>query len=235
VINPGTALSFKQERESSFRDTVVSVLIDSSGSMRGRPIALAAMTADIVARTLERCGVSTEVLGFTTARWKGGASCRDWAAAGRRKAPGRLNDLLHIVYKPAAIPYRRARLGLALMLKDGLLKENVDGEALAWAQDRLLAQPERRRILLVISDGAPVDQATLEANDPLYLDRHLRTVIAGIERNSLVELGAIGIGHDVAGFYRRAIRIGSADALGPALIGALEKLLQPRPPRDAGA
>jgi cobaltochelatase CobT len=227
VVNPGTALSFKQERESPFCDTVVSLLIDNSGSMRGRPITLAAMTADIVARALDRCGVRTEVLGFTTVRWKGGASSRDWAAAGRPKSPGRLNDLLHIVYKAADIPYRRARMGLALMLKDGLLKENIDGEALAWAEGRLLARPEGRRILLAISDGAPVDQATLEANDPLYLDRHLRRVIENVERDGRVELGAIGIGHDVTRYYRRAKRIDSADALGPALIGALEDLLQP--------
>jgi cobaltochelatase CobT len=231
VVNPGTALSFKQERESPFRDTVVSLLIDNSGSMRGRPITLAAMTADIVARALDRCGIGTEVLGFTTARWKGGSSSRDWAAAGRPKSPGRLNDLLHIVYKSAGVPYRRARTGLALMLKDGLLKENIDGEALAWAQERLLARPEGRRILLAVSDGAPVDQATLEANDPLYLDRHLRQVIESVQRDGRVELAAIGIGHDVTGYYRRAMRIDSAEALGPALIEALEDLLQPQPAR----
>jgi cobaltochelatase CobT len=227
IVNPGTALSFKQERESPFRDTVVSLLIDNSGSMRDRPITLAAMTADIVVRALDRCNVSTEVLGFTTARWKGGASSRDWAAAGRPKAPGRLNDLLHIIYKSADVPYRRARTSLALMLKDGLLKENIDGEALAWAEARLLARPEVRRILLAISDGAPVDQATLEANDPLYLDRHLRFVIERIERERRVELYAIGIGHEVTRYYRRATRIDNAEALGQTLIAALEDLLRP--------
>jgi cobaltochelatase CobT len=227
IVNPGTALSFKQERESPFRDTVVSLLIDNSGSMRGRPITLAAMTADIVVRALDRCGISTEVLGFTTGRWKGGASLRDWAAAGRPKSPGRLNDLLHVVYKSADVPYRRARASLALMLKEGLLKENIDGEALAWAQERLLARPEARRILLAISDGAPVDQATLEVNDPLYLDRHLRCVIEKVERQGRVELCAIGIGHDVTRYYRRAVRIDNAEALGPALIETLDDLLQP--------
>ena len=201
VVNPTHSLSYKIERETDFRDTVVTLLIDNSGSMRGRPISIAAISADILARTLERCGVKTEILGFTTRAWKGGQSRETWLAAGRPPQPGRLNDVRHIVYKKADEPWRRARANLGLMMREGLLKENIDGEALLWAHSRLIARPEERRILMVISDGAPVDDSTLSVNSGSYLERHLRQVIQWIETRSPVELVAIGIGHDVSSRY----------------------------------
>ena len=221
VVNPSHALSFKIERDTEFRDTVVSLLIDNSGSMRGRPIAIAAICADILARTLERCGVATEILGFTTRGWKGGQSRESWLAAGRPANPGRLNDLRHIVYKRADEPYRHARRNLGLMMREGLLKENIDGEALLWAHNRLIARPEERRILMVISDGAPVDDSTASANGGSYLERHLRQVIEWIERRSSVELIAIGIGHDVTRYYERAVTIMDADQLAGAMVEQL--------------
>ncbi len=227
VVNPGTALSFKRERESDFKDTVVALLIDNSGSMRGRPILIAAMAADLVARALERCGIACEVLGFTTGAWKGGRPQAAWAAAGRPPSPGRLNELLHIVYKPASVPWRRARLAFGIMLEPRLLKENVDGEALLWARGRLLARPEQRKLLIVVSDGAPVDQATLLANDEAILDRHLREVIARIEAEGAIELAAIGLRHDVGAYYRRAITVADESELGRVLVGQLSGLLVP--------
>jgi cobaltochelatase CobT len=224
VVNPRHALSFKIERETEFRDTVVTLLIDNSGSMRGRPIAIAAICGDILARTLERCGVQTEILGFTTRGWKGGQSREAWLAAGRPAYPGRLNDLRHIVYKRADEPYRRARKNLGLMMREGLLKENIDGEALLWAHNRLIARPEERRILMVISDGAPVDDSTASANGGSYLERHLRSVIEWIEKRSSVELIAIGIGHDVTRYYSRAVTIMDADQLAGAMTDQLAQL-----------
>ena len=218
VANPVHPLSFKQEKETDFRDTVVTLLIDNSGSMRGRPITVAAISADILARTLERCGVKVEILGFTTRAWKGGSAREKWVAENKPANPGRLNDLRHIVYKAAEAPWRRARRNLGLMLREGLLKENIDGEALMWAHSRLLGRAEQRRILMVISDGAPVDDATLSANPGNYLERHLRDVIDYIEARSPVELTAIGIGHDVTRYYRRAVTIVDADELGGALM-----------------
>jgi cobaltochelatase CobT len=226
VVNPRHALSFKIERDTEFRDTVVSLLIDNSGSMRGRPIAIAAICADILARTLERCGVQTEILGFTTRGWKGGQSRESWLAAGRPPSPGRLNDLRHIVYKRADEPYRHARRNLGLMMREGLLKENIDGEALLWAHNRLIARPEERRILMVISDGAPVDDSTASANGGSYLERHLRQVIEWIERRSTVELVAIGIGHDVTRYYERAVTIMDADQLAGAMVEHLAQLFE---------
>ncbi|WP_031550589.1 cobaltochelatase subunit CobT [Parvularcula oceani] len=226
VADPMQPLSFKQEKEQEFKDTTVTLLLDNSGSMRGRPITVAAICADILARTLERCGVSVEILGFTTKAWKGGQSREKWVADGRPRNPGRLNDLRHIVYKPASVPWRRGRDNLGLMLKEGLLKENIDGEALLWAHDRLLARPEARRILMVISDGAPVDDATSSANGGAYLERHLREVIAFIETGSPVELLAIGIGHDVTRFYRRAVTIGDVEQLAGAMIEQLAALFE---------
>ena len=224
VVNPGQSLSYKVERETEFRDTVVSLLIDNSGSMRGRPISIAAMCGDILARTLERCGVTSEILGFTTRAWKGGQSREAWLAEGRPPSPGRLNDLRHIVYKRADEPYRHARKNLGLMMREGLLKENIDGEALLWAHRRLLARPEERRVLMVISDGAPVDDSTASANGGTYLERHLRQVIGWIETRSNVELSAIGIGHDVTRYYSRAVTIMDAEQLGGALIEQLATL-----------
>jgi len=224
VINPTVPLSYKMEKETEFRDTVVSLLIDNSGSMRGRPIAVAAMTADILARTLERCGVKVEILGFTTRAWKGGQSREAWLRAGKPASPGRLNDLRHIVYKPADAPWRRARPNLGLMLREGLLKENIDGEAILWAHNRLLGRPEQRRILMVISDGAPVDDSTLSANPGNYLEKHLREVIEWIETRSEVELLAIGIGHDVTRYYRRAVTISDPEQLGGTVLGQLSTL-----------
>ncbi len=224
VVNPAHALSFKVERDIEFRDTIVSLLIDNSGSMRGRPIAIAAICADILARTLERVGVSSEILGFTTRGWKGGQSREAWLAAGRPPNPGRLNDLRHIVYKRADEPYRRARRNLGLMMREGLLKENIDGEALLWAHNRLVARPEERRILMVISDGAPVDDSTASANGGNYLERHLRQVIDWIEKRSTVELIAIGIGHDVTRYYERAVTIMDADQLAGAMTDQLATL-----------
>jgi len=224
VTDPVHPLSFKRETDTEFRDTVVTLLIDNSGSMRGRPITVAAMSADILARTLERCGVKVEVLGFTTRSWKGGSSRERWVEAGKPKNPGRLNDLRHIVYKSADAPLRRARLNLGLMLREGLLKENIDGEALMWAHNRLLARPEQRRILMVISDGAPVDDATLSANPGNYLERHLRDAIDFIENRSDVELTAIGIGHDVTRYYRRAVTLIDAEELGGTMMNSLAEL-----------
>jgi cobaltochelatase CobT len=224
VVNPRHALSFKIERDTEFRDTVVSLLIDNSGSMRGRPIAIAAICADILARTLERCGVATEILGFTTRGWKGGQSREAWLAADRPASPGRLNDLRHIVYKRADEPYRRSRRNLGLMMREGLLKENIDGEALLWAHNRLIGRPEERRILMVISDGAPVDDSTASANGGTYLERHLRQVIEWIEKRSSVELIAIGIGHDVTRYYTRAVTIMDAEQLAGAMVEQLARL-----------
>jgi len=224
VVSPGHSLSYKVERETDFKDTVVSLLIDNSGSMRGRPIAIAAICADILARTLERCGVATEILGFTTRGWKGGQSREAWLSAGRPPSPGRLNDLRHIIYKRADEPYRRARRNLGLMMREGLLKENIDGEALLWAHNRLIMRPEERRILMVISDGAPVDDSTASANGGSYLERHLRQVIEWIEKRSSVELIAIGIGHDVTRYYARAVTIMDADQLAGAMMEQLAQL-----------
>ncbi|WP_309610565.1 cobaltochelatase subunit CobT [Sphingomonas sp.] len=224
VVSPAHSLSYKIERETEFRDTVVSLLIDNSGSMRGRPISIAATSADILARTLERCGVATEVLGFTTRAWKGGQSREAWLAEGRPPIPGRLNDLRHILYKRADEPYRHARKSLGLMMREGLLKENIDGEALLWAHNRLIGRREERRILMVISDGAPVDDSTASANGGSYLDAHLRQVIGWIENRSSVELAAIGIGHDVTRYYKRAVTIMDAEQLGGALIDQLAGL-----------
>jgi cobaltochelatase CobT len=224
VVNPMTPLSYKQESETDFRDTVVSLLIDNSGSMRGRPITIAAMSADILARTLERCGVKVEILGFTTRAWKGGLSREKWVTAGKPVSPGRLNDLRHIIYKAADEPWRRARRQLGLMLREGILKENIDGEALLWAFNRLRARPEQRKILMVISDGAPVDDSTLTVNAGHYLEQHLRSVIDLIENRSLVELSAIGIGHDVTRYYRRAVTITDVEQLGGTMMNSLTEL-----------
>ena len=224
VVNPVLPLSFKKEKETDFRDTVVSLLIDNSGSMRGRPISIAAMSADILARTLERCAVKVEVLGFTTRAWKGGQAREHWIANGKPANPGRLNDLRHIVYKDADQPWRRARKNLGLMLREGILKENIDGEALMWAHQRLIGRPEQRRILMVISDGAPVDDSTLSVNAGNYLERHLRQVIEYIETRSPVELVAIGIGHDVTRYYRRAVTIVDAEQLGGTMMNKLAEL-----------
>jgi cobaltochelatase CobT len=229
IVDPTAPLSFKQEEETDFRDTVVTLLIDNSGSMRGRPIMVAAVCADILARTLERCGVKTEILGFTTQAWKGGKAREDWLAAGKPAAPGRLNDLRHIIYKAADAPWRRARKNLGLMMREGLLKENIDGEALLWAHQRIAMRPEERRILMVISDGAPVDDSTLSVNSGHYLERHLRTVIGEIETRSPVELLAIGIGHDVTRYYRKAVTIVDVEQLGGVLVEQLAALFEEEP------
>ena len=224
VTNPLHSLSFKIEHDMEFRDTVVSLLIDNSGSMRGRPITVAAMSADILARTLERCGVKVEILGFTTRAWKGGQSREKWVQDGKPKNPGRLNDLRHIIYKSADAPWRRARKNLGLMLREGLLKENIDGEALMWAYRRMVGRPEHRRILMVISDGAPVDDSTLSVNPGNYLEKHLRDVIRQIEGSRAVEVVAIGIGHDVTRYYRRAVTIVDAEELGGTMMKKLSEL-----------
>ncbi len=224
VVNPMQSLSYKVERDTDFRDTVVTLLIDNSGSMRGRPISIAAISADIMARTLERCGVKTEILGFTTKAWKGGQCRESWLAEGRSPLPGRLNDLRHIIYKKADEPWRRARKNLGLMMREGLLKENIDGEALLWAHNRLLARPEERRVLMVISDGAPVDDSTLSVNSGAYLEQHLRKVIEWIENKSPVQLNAIGIGHDVTRYYRKAVTIMDAEQLGGTMVEQLAGL-----------
>jgi len=224
IMDPLHALSFKREKETTFRDTVVTLLLDNSGSMRGRPITVAATCADILARTLERCGVKVEILGFTTRAWKGGQSREAWLAAGKPANPGRLNDIRHIIYKAADHPWRRARKNLGLMMREGLLKENIDGEALNWAHQRLLARTEQRKILMMISDGAPVDDSTLSVNPGNYLERHLRWVIEDIETRSPVELIAIGIGHDVTRYYRRAVTIVDAEELGGAMTEKLAEL-----------
>jgi cobaltochelatase CobT len=224
VVDPQSPLTFKREKDSNFRDTVVTLLIDNSGSMRGRPITVAATCADILARTLERCGVKVEILGFTTRAWKGGQSREHWLQAGKPLNPGRLNDLRHIIYKSADAPWRRARKNLGLMMREGLLKENIDGEALDWAHRRLLGRPEQRKILMMISDGAPVDDSTLSVNPGHYLERHLRQKIEEIEMRSPVELIAIGIGHDVTRYYRRAVTITDAEELGGVMTEKLAEL-----------
>ncbi|HZP19620.1 MAG TPA: cobaltochelatase subunit CobT [Bauldia sp.] len=228
IIDPMHPLSFKAERDTEFRDTVVTLLLDNSGSMRGRPITVAATCADILARTLERCGVKVEILGFTTRAWKGGQSREAWLQAGKPANPGRLNDLRHIIYKAADAPWRRSRRNLGLMMREGLLKENIDGEALAWAHGRLLVRPEQRKILMMISDGAPVDDSTLSVNPGNYLERHLRYVIEEIETRSPVELLAIGIGHDVTRYYRRAVTIVDAEELAGAMTEKLAELFAER-------
>ncbi|TIL43704.1 cobaltochelatase subunit CobT [Mesorhizobium sp.] len=232
VIDPMQPLSFKQERDTKFRDTVVTLVLDNSGSMRGRPITVAATCADILARTLERCGVSVEILGFTTRAWKGGQAREKWLKEGKPPNPGRLNDLRHIVYKSADHPWRRARRNLGLMMREGLLKENIDGEALLWAHNRLIARPEQRKILMMISDGAPVDDSTLSVNPGNYLERHLRAVIELIETRSPVELLAIGIGHDVTRYYRRAVTIVDAEELAGAMTEQLASLFGEESMRD---
>jgi cobaltochelatase CobT len=224
ITDPTASLAFKEEEDTEFRDTVVTILIDNSGSMRGRPIMVAAVCADILARTLERCGVKTEILGFTTRAWKGGSSREDWLKAGKPAQPGRLNDLRHIIYKAADAPWRRARRNLGLMMREGLLKENIDGEALMWAHQRLIGRPEARRILLVISDGAPVDDSTLSVNSGHYLERHLREVIGEIEAKSPVQLIAIGIGHDVTRYYKNAVTIVDVEQLAGAMVEQLADL-----------
>jgi cobaltochelatase CobT len=226
VVSPGQSLSYKVERDVEFKDTVVTLLLDNSGSMRGRPISIAAISADVLARTLERCGVKVEILGFTTRAWKGGQSRESWLAGGRPQHPGRLNDLRHIIYKKADEPWRRARKNLGLMMREGLLKENIDGEALLWAHNRMLARPEDRRIMMVISDGAPVDDSTLSVNSAGYLEAHLRRVIEWIEAKSPIQLVAIGIGHDVTRYYRRAVTIMDAEQLGGTMIEQLAGLFE---------
>ena len=232
VIDPMQPLSFKQERDTKFRDTVVTLVLDNSGSMRGRPITVAATCADILARTLERCGVSVEILGFTTRAWKGGQAREKWLKDGKPPSPGRLNDLRHIIYKSADHPWRRARRNLGLMMREGLLKENIDGEALLWAHNRLIGRPEQRKILMMISDGAPVDDSTLSVNPGNYLERHLRAVIELIETRSPVELLAIGIGHDVTRYYRRAVTIVDAEELAGAMTEQLASLFGEESARD---
>ncbi|MEM8850161.1 MAG: cobaltochelatase subunit CobT [Pseudomonadota bacterium] len=229
VANPTTPLSFKMERDTEFRDTCVTLLLDNSGSMRGRPISIAAICADVLARTLERCGVKVEILGFTTRAWKGGLAREDWLKAGRPATPGRLNDLRHIIYKSADAPWRRVRPNLGLMMKEGLLKENIDGEALEWAHRRMVARPEARKILMVISDGAPVDDSTLSVNPANYLEKHLRDVIAMVEKRRAVELLAIGIGHDVTRYYDRAVTITDVEQLAGAMTEQLAALFDADP------
>ncbi len=229
IMDPMTPLSFKMERETVFRDTVVTLLIDNSGSMRGRPITVAATCADILARTLERCGVKVEILGFTTKAWKGGQSREKWLKADKPPQPGRLNDLRHIVYKSADAPWRRSRRNLGLMMREGLLKENIDGEALLWAHNRMMARTEKRRIMMMISDGAPVDDSTLSVNPGNYLERHLRHVIADIETHSPIELLAIGIGHDVTRYYKQAVTIVDAEELAGAMTEQLAALFAENP------
>ncbi|MEQ8509479.1 MAG: cobaltochelatase subunit CobT [Rhodospirillaceae bacterium] len=232
ITNPLHSLTFKREKEMDFRDTVVTLLIDNSGSMRGRPITIAAMSADILARTLERCGVKVEILGFTTSQWKGGQARKKWTDSGKPAHPGRLNDLRHIIYKSADTPWRRARKNLGLMLREGILKENIDGEALAWAHNRLIGRTESRRILMVVSDGAPVDDSTLSVNPGNYLEKHLRDVIGFIETRSPVQLLAIGIGHDVTRYYRRAVTLMDVDELGGAVMSQLTDLFDEDEPRQ---
>ena len=226
VTDPMAQHIYRRERQTNFNDTVVSLLLDNSGSMRGRPIILAALSADILARTLERCGVKVEILGFTTKSWKGGQPYEKWIAAGKPPHPGRLNDLRHIIYKSADTPWRRCKQNLGVMLREGLLKENIDGEALLWAHRRLLGRTEKRKILMVISDGAPVDDLTTSANGGIYLERHLRAVINWIETKSPVELVAIGIGHDVTRYYQNAVTIADVEQLGPVMLGQLGALFE---------
>ena len=229
IANPTTPLSFKVEKDTEFRDTVVTLLLDNSGSMRGRPISIAAICADVMARTLERCQVKVEILGFTTRAWKGGLCRENWLADGRPQQPGRLNDLRHIIYKSADSPWRRARPNLGLMMKEGLLKENIDGEALEWAHRRMISRPEARKVLMVISDGAPVDDATLSVNPANYLEKHLRDVIAMVEKRKAVELVAIGIGHDVTRYYDRAVTITDVEQLAGAMTEQLASLFDTDP------
>ena len=224
MVDPTNSLSYKKEKDINFRDTVVTLLIDNSGSMRGRPITVAAMCGDILARTLERCRVNVEILGFTTAAWKGGKTREKWIDDGKPTKPGRLNDLRHIIFKSADQPWRRSRQNLGLMLREGLLKENIDGEALIWAHQRLYNRNEKRKILMVISDGAPVDDSTLSVNAGNYLDQHLHKVIQKIEEKSPIELVAIGIGHDVTRYYKRAVTIIDAEQLGGIMIEKLTEL-----------
>jgi cobaltochelatase CobT len=226
IAEPGHPLSYKQETETNFKDTVVTLLIDNSGSMRGRSISLAAICGDIIGSTLERCQIKTEVLGFTTKHWKGGESKQKWISEGSFMNPGRLNDIRHIIFKSADNSWRRARKYFGAMLKEGLLKENIDGEALTWSHDRLIKRNEERKILIVISDGAPVDDSTLSANREDYLDNHLKKIIAQIETESPVELQAIGIGHDVSKYYNNAITINRAEELGEVLLEELTKLFK---------
>ena len=233
ITHPDETAIYKREDDTDFRDTVVTLLIDNSGSMRGRPITMAALSADLMARTLERCGVKTEILGFTTREWKGGASYKEWLKAGKPPQAGRLNDLRHIIYKPAETSWRKAKKNLGLMLKDGILKENIDGEAIMWAAERLLSRPEQRRILRVISDGAPVDDSTLSANTGNYLDLHLRQVIELVETKMPIELLAIGIGHDVTRYYRHAVTISEIDKLGETMTDQLTGLFQKKKPSRA--
>ena len=235
IIDPMHPLSFKQERDMEFRDTVVTLLLDNSGSMRGRPIMVAACAAEILARTLERCGVKVEILGFTTRAWKGGQSRERWMEAGKPGNAGRLNDIRHIIYKTADTPWRRAKRSLALMMREGMLKENIDGEALAWAHARLMARPEHRRILMMISDGAPVDDSTLSVNSGSYLELHLRQVIEEIEKRSPVELLAIGIGHDVTRYYQRAVTISDPSELAGAMTDKLVELFEEKSAKDTSA
>ena len=233
VANPTTPLSFKVEQDTEFRDTCVTLLLDNSGSMRGRPISIAAICADVLARTLERCQVKVEILGFTTKAWKGGLSREGWLAESRPQQPGRLNDLRHIIYKRADAPWRRSRDNLGLMMKEGLLKENIDGEALEWAHRRLTARPEARKVLMVISDGAPVDDSTLSVNPANYLEKHLRDVIAMVEKRKAVELIAIGIGHDVTRYYDKAVTITDVEQLAGAMTEQLAGLFEPDPRKRA--
>jgi len=235
VANPTTPLSFKMEQDTEFRDTVVTLLLDNSGSMRGRPISIAAICADVLARTLERCSVKVEILGFTTRAWKGGQSRESWLNEGRPQQPGRLNDLRHIIYKGADAPWRRSRPNLGLMMKEGLLKENIDGEALEWAHRRMIARAEQRKILMVISDGAPVDDSTLSVNPANYLEKHLRDVIDMVERRKAVELLAIGIGHDVTRYYERAVTITDVEQLAGAMTEQLAALFDTDPRARARA
>ncbi|WP_438960762.1 cobaltochelatase subunit CobT [Nereida sp.] len=235
IANPTTPLSFKVEKDTEFRDTVVTLLLDNSGSMRGRPISIAAICADVMARTLERCQVKVEILGFTTRAWKGGLCRENWLADGRPQQPGRLNDLRHIIYKSADSPWRRARPNLGLMMKEGLLKENIDGEALEWAHRRMISRPEARKVLMVISDGAPVDDATLSVNPANYLEKHLRDVIAMVEKRKAVELVAIGIGHDVTRYYDRAVTITDVEQLAGAMTEQLASLFDTDPRARAKA
>ncbi|MFQ3183903.1 MAG: cobaltochelatase CobT, partial [Octadecabacter sp.] len=233
VANPTTPLSFKVEQDTEFRDTCVTLLLDNSGSMRGRPISIAAICADVLARTLERCQVKVEILGFTTKAWKGGLSRESWLAESRPQQPGRLNDLRHIIYKRADAPWRRSRDNLGLMMKEGLLKENIDGEALEWAHRRIVARPEARKVLMVISDGAPVDDSTLSVNPANYLEKHLRDVIAMVEKRKAVELIAIGIGHDVTRYYDKAVTITDVEQLAGAMTEQLAGLFEPDPRKRA--
>ena len=226
VVDPYNSLSFKKEKDYEFKDTIVTLLIDNSGSMRGRPITIAALCADILSRTLERCSVKVEILGFTTKNWKGG-NCRDmWNKNGKPKKPGRLNELRHIIYKSGDAPWRKSKNNLGLMLKEGLLKENIDGEAILWAFSRLKKRKEERKILMVISDGAPVDDSTLSVNSGDYLEKHLKKVVKFVESKDDVEILAIGIGHDVSRYYNKAIKITDVQELGDVMIGELSNLFK---------